>query len=920
MYFFKADISSFDDEAETMFIIPEQNADENGVPFEEKMITQTAEYKAFVKRTKTALVDCTYTQYQTDEPIADGLNSEKFAQLEAEGKLAVIDANTYSISTGKSAKSKGKKNLTTYLIIGGIAVAAVILIAVSALSSGNKTDTPAETTEISATTETAETADPTGETTTAETEITSAEFSEQGEADVPVIETSSAEPPAETAETGYTNSGYSSSSNSGESGVYTITFYSNGGEGTLDSISAEAGQYVVLPSAESASKSISRKGYKLLGFSDNTDIAYPLYDYKMPYENVKLFAVWEPDTFTVNYNSNGGTGQLSRAEVRYGDSVPLPKDVSIYRDSLFLTGWAKTDNAKSTLKSLTMPAENLTLYAVWRKKPPTAKITLHYDDKVQVIEAEIGSTLDMLDDFGVTKDSEIVSGWYFENSPVCVEDLDVSGDCALYAKWQSATYITISVDRSYLNKADIEYKMPLDMTGYAKLTLPVVDNKNDIYNSVFGAKTELGAVCPKRGTDAAQQKQTGCTYGYSTKKQNGDFGTIEYYGGVESKFSKSTKLYRVLNEYGGGNGTAENPYIINYYDQLLRLSEQGAKGYFVQTADIAFPRNTDRNPISTKKITRGYENKSYDYFVYDGQSYSIKNVCGDGGLFGTIAAGTIQNVVVDGANIKAGNNKNLGVICNEIVSYAYPSTDTDEYFSTGNTRIIGCKVLNSKITADGAENIGGICGFGGDISNCMADGIAVSGGKSIGGIVGNACTVTGCIANNITVSGSAVCAGGIAGTAYGVELFNSGEKPHYAGGSIIGCGVRTFTSTAENSGGIVGTATAHNVSAYIKSCYAANIYLNGTNNGGIAGADENENAHKILYCIVDNANNYPVIGKRTRSSAKTMILSVPADTGLTVEGVLSVLNAKSSGYGYWERSDNVNGGYPYPCRIFAERN
>lgn len=897
MYFFKVDISSFDDEAEIVFIIPEQNADENGVPFEEKMITQTAEYKAFVKRTKTALVDCTYTQYQTDEPIADGLNSEKFAQLEAEGKLAVIDANTYSISTGKSAKSKGKKNLTTYLIIGGIAVAAVILIAVSALSGSNKTDTPAETTETSATTETAETAVLTEEITTTETEIPPAESSEQGEADVPVSETSSAEPPAETSEIGYTNSGYSSPSNYGESGVYTITFYPNGGEGTLESISAEAEQYVVLPSAESASKFISRKGYKLLGFSDNTDIAYPLYDYKMPYENVKLFAVWEPDTFTVNYNSNGGTGQLSRAEVRYGDSVPLPKDVSIYRDGLFLTGWAKTDNAKSALKSLTMPAENLTLYAVWRKKPPTAKITLHYDDKVQVIEVEIGSTLDMLDDFGVTKDGEIVSGWYFETSPVRVENLDVSEDCDLYAKWQSATYITISVDRSYLNKEPLEYKAALDMTGNAKITLPVVDDKNDIYNSVFG-----------------------CTYGYSTKKQNGDFGTIEYYGGVESKFSKSTKLYRVLNEYGGGKGTVENPYIISYYDQLLRLSEQGAKGYFVQTADIAFPRNTDRNPISTKKITRGYENKSYDYFVYDGNGYSIKSVSGSGGLFGTIAAGTIQNVVVDGANIKAGKNKNLGVICNEVVSYAYPSTDTNEYFSTGNTRIIGCKVLNSKITADGAENIGGICGFGGDISDCTADGIAVSGGKSIGGIVGNACTVTGCIANNITVSGSAVSAGGIAGTAFGVELYNSGEKPHCAGGSIIGCGVRTFTSTSENSGGIVGTETAHNVSAYIKSCYAANIYLNGTNNGGIAGADGNENGHKILFCIVDNANNYPVIGRRTRSSAKTMILSVPADTGLTVEGVLSVLNAKSSGYGYWERSDNVNGGYPYPCRIFAERN
>ena len=109
MYFFKADISSFDDEAETVFIIPGQNADENGVPFEEKMITQTAEYKAFVKRTKTALVDCTYTQYQTDEPIADGLNSEKFAQLEAEGKLAVIDVTPTPFQRANLQKARERR-------------------------------------------------------------------------------------------------------------------------------------------------------------------------------------------------------------------------------------------------------------------------------------------------------------------------------------------------------------------------------------------------------------------------------------------------------------------------------------------------------------------------------------------------------------------------------------------------------------------------------------------------------------------------------------------------------------------------------------------------------------------------------------------------------------------------------------------
>ncbi|MBQ7980553.1 MAG: hypothetical protein IJ305_02985 [Oscillospiraceae bacterium] len=166
------------------------------------------------------------------------------------------------------------------------------------------------------------------------------------------------------------------------------------------------------------------------------------------------------------------------------------------------------------------------------------------------------------------------------------------------------------------------------------------------------------------------------------------------------------------------------------------------------------------------------------------------------------------------------------------------------------------------------------------------------------------------------MNGSVKSAGGIAGTAHGVMLYDDGKDGHSSGGNIIGCGVRTFTSTAKNSGGIVGTATSDS-SAYIKSCYAANIYLNGTNNGGIVGADgDRKKVHRIVYCLVDNANKYPVIGgDKIRSVAKTMILSVPADTGLTVEGVLSVLNADSSGYSYWERSDSFNGGYPYPSKI-----
>lgn len=663
MYFFRITISSFDDEEKTLFLVPEQNADEKGVPFDEKLLTQTAEYKQFVKDTATNMVDGEYTQFQTDAAF-DTLNEQQFAQLEAEGKLTTVDGNTFSISTGiKPPKKGGALDFKTIAIIAAIAVAGIVLLIFSFARGGTSSETSVDLSESSETVESS-----TSETTSTsapETDVTS--LTESSSVTESITESSDSsgfvdEPPESTVseptvtETttdngGYTNSDYgggSSSGTGGVSGVYTITFNPNGGKGAINGISAEAGQYVILPSAAEASKAISKKGYKLIGFSDNTEILYPLYHYKMPYENVTMFAVWEPDTFSVTYNSNGGTGQVSRAEVKYGDNVPLPTDIPVYKDGLFLSGWAKSESAKTALKTLTMPAENLTLYAVWSKKPTMAKITLHYDDKVQVVEKEIGSDVDMLDSFGIFKDGYSVEGWYFENSPVRIEKLHITEDCHVYAKWQTARYITVSIDQSYLNKSALTYKIPLDMTGKATMKLPSVDNKNDIYNHVEG-----------------------CTYGYSDKKQTGEFGTIKYYGDTECEFTKDITLYRVLNEYGGGAGTRENPYIISYYDQLIRLSDRQASGYFKQTADIKFPSDAKRKPIDTKKIGKGYEDKSYDFFVYDGQGFSIKGLSGEGGLFGTIAGSTIENVVIDGANIKSGEFENVGILCNEVTSYAF---------------------------------------------------------------------------------------------------------------------------------------------------------------------------------------------------------------------------------------------------------
>ncbi len=129
MYFFRIKISSFDDEEKTLFIVPEQNADEKGVPFDEKLLTQTADYKQFVKNTATNMVDGEYTQFQTDA-VFDTIDEQQFAQLEAEEKLTTVDSNTFSVSTGIKPAKKGGGTLDfkTIAIIAGIAVAGIVLV------------------------------------------------------------------------------------------------------------------------------------------------------------------------------------------------------------------------------------------------------------------------------------------------------------------------------------------------------------------------------------------------------------------------------------------------------------------------------------------------------------------------------------------------------------------------------------------------------------------------------------------------------------------------------------------------------------------------------------------------------------------------------------------------------------------------
>ena len=89
-------------------------------------------------------------------------------------------------------------------------------------------------------------------------------------------------------------------------------------------------------------------------------------------DNVTLYARWIPIGYTVTYNTteNGGTGTIASQTVAFGNSIPLPT-TGASKSGWTFVGWNTDKNATTALSSLTMGADNVVLYAIYRKEAVT---------------------------------------------------------------------------------------------------------------------------------------------------------------------------------------------------------------------------------------------------------------------------------------------------------------------------------------------------------------------------------------------------------------------------------------------------------------------------------------------------------------------------------------------------------------------
>lgn len=489
---------------------------------------------------------------------------------------------------------------------------------------------------------------------------------------------------------------------------------------------------------------------------------------------------------------------------------------------------------------------------------------------------------------------------------------------------ENAEQITISIDRSYsaVPTEDLQIKGEV-IDGVAQITLPEFD-KTDFFTHV-----------------------SGYTWGFST---NPDGKKIEYYGGSTYSFAKDTKLYRVLVKYGGGSGTKDDPYLINYFDQLELMGEEKARGYFKQTEDIVFPEWASHKSINT--INELKSDPKSEYFEYDGNGYAIQNL--DNPLFGTVSGAVIKNVNIQNSFINTVEFKDYGFIACEVYNYRYETEDGKSY-ETGETLIQHCSVSHSAIYAEvpqeenttesvqvvtapvvvppdlveydedgniiekttepepikvakhGEYAVGAITGLGGQIENCYVTDFGIFASLDdyflyAGGISGKPANVVNSAVYYFSAQGNIFNAGGIVGSCGGSRMYNptGKELPDCYGGNIQGCLARKIILTTEASaGGIVGESSTNAENAVISNCYAneldfkTGVYedeklVKSGYSGGICGTDGKEsNGHKIMNTV--SPADLKIIGSKKISEYDDTVRLAP-DYAFYQENILTVLN------------------------------
>jgi len=269
-------------------------------------------------------------------------------------------------------------------------------------------------------------------------------------------------------------------------------------------------------------------------------------------------------------------------------------------------------------------------------------------------------------------------------------------------------------------------------------------------------------------------------------------------------------------KYGGGSGTAEDPYKIATAEHLILLGEtrEDYDKHFILTADIDLAGHVfDKAVIAPAQLSNmGGPLGTAFTGVFDGNNHTISHMAIKGAsylaLFGYMASGAVvKNIGLVDVNVMGSRSIGGLVGCSSL-------SHVTQCYSTGS------------VTGDG-YSIGGLVGENWGRIGASYSTAGVSGTREVGGLVG---TSGGSVFRCYTiaaVTGAGWGAGGLVGD-------NRGDVTQcYSAGSVSG---------SLSVGGLVGGSLGH-----VTQCYSTGTVSGESSVGGLVGSNNYEGSITTSY-------------------------------------------------------------------------
>ena len=148
---------------------------------------------------------------------------------------------------------------------------------------------------------------------------------------------------------------------------YSIVYDANGGTNAPETQTTTKNNNITITN----SKPI-REGYEFQGWSTNIHAEENQVEYRSGQTytgktSIRLYAVWKLRTYTITYDTNGGTPVPASQSKKYGQNIHITSTQPRKQDNYFV-GWSKIANSKTVdyyTNQVYRENESVTLYAVW---------------------------------------------------------------------------------------------------------------------------------------------------------------------------------------------------------------------------------------------------------------------------------------------------------------------------------------------------------------------------------------------------------------------------------------------------------------------------------------------------------------------------------------------------------------------------